>query len=165
MHLAGGRLHAAGVDIGALGFLLEARDVAGVADHPAAGDHEARPRQGLDAAGDLVGIDPVHLVAVVEVGDGADVVGEDEAVGVEGEMAADVAAVADLDLERPIGAGIDLDPGADEAAIDVGARQQIVQIGLDRTHGVFDIGFNDGHRPSSRTWFICALSRTGELPG
>ncbi len=138
-----------GVHIGSvLLLLLEAGDVAGIADHPAQGDDEIGAGQGLHALRHLVRIEAVHLVDVVEIGDGAGVVGEDEAVPIQGEVRFDLAAVAHLDLERPVGPGVHLHAGADEPPVDGRPGQQIVDVGLDRTHACFDIGVTHRHPPT-----------------
>ncbi len=137
-------LDAALVGVGAAGA-LEPGHVARVAEHPAAGGHEGRAGQGLDGFGHLGRIEPVDLFLVVEVRHGAGPVGQHEAVGVEGEVLPDGAAIADPHLEGAVAAGVDLHARRDEAAVDVRSGQQVVDLGLDGADPVLDVGFQNAH--------------------
>ncbi len=145
MGLAGRRLHAAVVGVGAFALLLEFRDVAGVADHPSAGGDEAGAGQAHDLARHFVLVKKVDLVLVVEVLHRSGAVGEHEAVGVQREVALDRPAVAHLHLERAIAAGVDLHARGDEAPVDRRPGQEIVDLGLDGAGAVLDVGFQNAH--------------------
>ena len=144
MCFAGRRLHTALMCVGTR-RALELGQVSRVANHPAHRRDEGRAGQRPDAFRHLVRIEPVYLLLIVEVGNGARALGEDEAVRVECKVALDRSSVANPDLERTVVARIDLPPRAHEAPVDRRTGKQVVDFGLDAADRIFDIACHVTH--------------------